>query len=249
MKQMAAILEVTDLHKDYVSGSEVVRALDGLSVTAQSGQFVAVMGASGSGKSTLLHLIGGLDVPTSGRIMVEGHDLAAMSDRERTLFRRRRLGVVFQAFNLLPTLSAAENAALPLMVDGHAWQAVEEKTNSLLEIVDLAHRKSHRPQALSGGEMQRVAIARALVNDPAVVLADEPTGNLDSKHSLEIWQLLGKLTIEHGRTVIAVTHDAAGASHADRVIVLKDGRIVGEFEPERCGDATLVAPRYAELAG
>jgi putative ABC transport system ATP-binding protein len=246
---MDPILEVTDLHKHYPSGTGVVHALDGLSLAARPGQFVAVMGASGSGKSTLLHLVGGLDVPTSGRIIIEGHDLAAMSDRERTLFRRRRLGVVFQAFNLLPTLTAAENAALPLMVDGHNWKDVEEKTNSLLEIVDLAHRRSHRPQALSGGEMQRVAVARALVNDPAIVLADEPTGNLDSKHSQEIWELLGRLTAEHGRTVIAVTHDAAGASHADRAVVLKDGRIVGEFEPERCGDATLVAPRYTELAG
>ncbi len=249
MKPMVPILEVSDLHKDYVLGAGVVHALDGLSLTAQAGQFVAVMGASGSGKSTLLHLIGGLDVATSGRIVVEGRDLAAMTDRERTIFRRRRLGVVFQAFNLLPTLTAAENAALPLLVDGHPWSAIEEKTDSLLEIVDLAHRRSHRPQALSGGEMQRVAIARALVNDPAVVLADEPTGNLDSKHSLEIWQLLGRLTTEQGRTVIAVTHDAVGASHADRVVVLKDGRIVGEFKPERRGDATLVAPRYTELAG
>ncbi len=249
MPRMAPILEAVDLHKDYVSGAGVVHALDGLSLEVKPGEFVAVMGASGSGKSTLLHLIGGLDVPTAGRIVVEGHDLAAMTDRQRTLFRRRRLGVVFQTFNLLPTLTAAENAALPLMVDGHPWSAIEEKTNALLEIVDVAHRRSHRPQALSGGEMQRVAIARALVNDPAIVLADEPTGNLDSKHSQEIWQLLARLSAEHERTVIAVTHDVVGASYANRVVVLKDGRVVGEFQPERRGDATLVAPRYAELAG
>jgi putative ABC transport system ATP-binding protein len=246
---MTPVLQITDLHKDYASGAEIVRALDGLTLTVEAGQFVAVMGASGSGKSTLLHLIGGLDVATSGRIVIEGHDLAAMGDRQRTLFRRRRIGMVFQAFNLLPTLTAAENAALPLMVDGRPPEAVAERMRALLEAVDVAHRQSHRPQALSGGEQQRVAIARALAIDPAIVLADEPTGNLDSKHSAEIWQLLDRLATEQSRTVIAVTHDAAGAAYAHRVVVLKDGRAVGEFQPERRGDATLVATRYTELAG
>ena len=249
MLPMGAILEVTDLRKDFVLGAEVVHALDGLSLTLDPGQFLAVMGASGSGKSTLLHLLGGLDVPTGGRIVIEGHDLGTMTDRQRTLFRRRRLGIIFQAYNLLPSLSAAENVALPLMVDGHPWSVIEDKTASLLEVVDLAKRRAHRPQALSGGEQQRVAIARALVNDPAVVLADEPTGNLDSRHTQEIWQLLGRLAHEQDRTVVAVTHEATGAAHADRIVVLKDGRIVGEIEPTPEADATLVATRYTELVG
>jgi putative ABC transport system ATP-binding protein len=246
---MGAILEVTELRKDYHLGAQVIHALAGLSMTVQQGQFVAVMGASGSGKSTLLHLLGGLDVPSGGRIVIEGHDLATMSDQQRTLFRRRRLGIIFQAFNLLPSLTAAENVALPLMVDGHAWSVIEEKTDALLEVVDLGARRMHRPQALSGGEQQRVAVARALVNDPAIVLADEPTGNLDSRHAAEIWQLLARLAREQGRTVVAVTHEAVGAAHADRVVVLKDGRIVGEFQPAEQGDATLVATRYSELVG
>jgi len=246
---MGAILEATDLRKDYGSGAAVVHALDGLTLSVEPGELIAIMGASGSGKSTLLHLLGGLDVATGGRIVIEGHDIATMGDRERTLFRRRRLGVVFQAFNLLPTLSAAENVALPLMVDGHAWADVADRTTRLLDAVDLAHRTTHRPQALSGGEQQRVAIARALVNDPAIVLADEPTGNLDSKHAQEIWGLLRRLTREQGRTVLAVTHEVTGAAHADRVVVLKDGRVVGEFQPPEEADATLVATRYTELAG
>jgi putative ABC transport system ATP-binding protein len=249
MFPMAAILEVTDLRKHYVLGAQVVHALDGVSLSLNAGQFVAVMGASGSGKSTLLHLLGGLDAPTSGRIVIEGHDLATMTDRQRTLFRRRRLGIIFQAFNLLPSLNAAENVALPLMVDGHATSAIEDKTADLLKVVDLADRRNHRPQALSGGEQQRVAIARALVNDPAIVLADEPTGNLDSKHARGIWELLARLAHEQERTVIAVTHEAAGAAHADRVVVLQDGRIVGEIQPTEEADATLVATRYSELVG
>ena len=249
MPPMSAILETIDLRKDFAAGAEVVHALAGLVLTVEPGTLVAIMGASGSGKSTLLHLLGGLDVPTAGRIVIEGHDLGSMSDRERTLFRRRRLGVVFQAYNLLPTLTAAENVALPLMVDGQGWSSIEEKTSSLLKLVDLEHRRCHRPQAMSGGEQQRVAVARALVNDPAIVLADEPTGNLDSKHSANIWQLLKRLTCQQARTVLAVTHEAAGAAHADRVVVLKDGRVVGEFAPSKEPDAALVATRYTELAG
>ncbi len=255
---MSAILEVTGLRKDYTLGPDVVHALAGLDLTVQAGQLVAIMGASGSGKSTLLHLLGGLDVPTAGRIVIEGHDLGSMGDRQRTLFRRRRLGIVFQAFNLLPTLTAAENTALPLMIDGQSGPAIERKTTELLKLVDLNHRRMHRPQAMSGGEQQRVAVARALVNDPAIVLADEPTGNLDSKHSQEIWALLRKLTRQpltpggkgqSDRTVLFVTHEAAGAAHADRVVVLKDGRVIGEFAPPDEADAALVATRYTELAG
>jgi len=227
-----------------------VAALRGVSLTVEAGAFVAIMGASGSGKSTLLHLVGGLDLPTSGQVIVEGRDLGGMGDRARTLFRRRRLGVIFQSFNLLPTLTALENVALPLLIDGsfsvHVGYA---RAAELLASVDMGHRADHRPQALSGGEQQRVAIARAMLNDPALLLADEPTGNLDSEHAATIWRLLGQVARDHGRTVIAVTHESFGAHHADRILVLKDGQLAGEIENPGDQDASLVATRYAELVG
>ncbi len=243
------MLRVDNLRKEYRMGDTVVRAVDGVSLEIEAGEFVALMGASGSGKSTLLHLIGGLDVPTSGRVTIKGHDLAAMSDRQRTLFRRQRLGIVFQSFNLLPTLSAAENVGLPLLIAGESQRSVVARSTALLETVDLAHRAKHRPDALSGGEQQRVAIARALVNDPDIILADEPTGNLDSQHAEEIWHIFRSLAREQSRTILAVTHEAAGATFADRVLVLKDGRTVGEIEPTGDDHAGLVAARYQELAG
>ncbi|UCG16362.1 MAG: ABC transporter ATP-binding protein [Phycisphaerales bacterium] len=246
---MAAILEVFDLRKDFPGAGGVVHALCGVRLEVARGEFIAVMGASGSGKSTLLHLLGGLDLPTSGRIVIEGRDLSRLGDRDRTLFRRRRLGVVFQAFNLLPSLSARENIGLPLIVDGADINVIESKTRELLAMVDLAHRADHRPQALSGGEQQRAALARALVNDPAILLADEPTGNLDSRHTEEIWRLLRRLASDQQRTIVAVTHEAAGAAYADRILVLKDGQIVGEISPHGEGDASLVTARYSELAG
>jgi putative ABC transport system ATP-binding protein len=249
MQAMAAILEVHDLSKDYFGAGSVVNALRTVNLDVQRGEFIAIMGASGSGKSTLLHLLGGLDLPTAGTITIEGHNLTRMSDRERTLFRRRRLGIVFQAFNLLPSLSAHENISLPRIVDGANAEDVDPRTRDLLTAVDLAHRADHRPQALSGGEQQRVALARALVNDPAIVLADEPTGNLDSHHAEDIWRLLRRLATEQERTIVAVTHEAVGAAHADRIVVLKDGQIVGEIAPHGDGDASLVAARYTELAG
>ena len=246
---MPPLLRVENLCKDYTLGGEVVHALAGVSLEVKPGEFVALMGASGSGKSTLLHLIGGLDVPTSGRVEIEGRNLAEMSDRARTLFRRERIGVVFQAFNLLPTLSAAGNVALPLLPGGASKRVIAEKTSKLLATVDLSHRSRHRPQAMSGGEQQRLATARALINDPAIVLADEPTGNLDSKHATALWRLLRRLASEEGRTIVAVTHEAAGATYADRVVVLKDGQVVGEIEPGGENHATLVAARDQELAG
>lgn len=246
---MPTVLEADGLAKVYGGAGDPVPALSDVSLSVEAGTFVAVMGASGSGKSTLLHLLAGLDTPSAGRVRIEGHDLTAMSDHKRTLFRRRRLGIVFQAYNLLPVLTARENVALPLMVDGVRPRSVQAKVDELLRTVDLTARQTHRPQALSGGEQQRVAIARALVNDPAILLADEPTGNLDSRHGQEIWRLLKALVRDHGRTVIAVTHEAHGAAHADRIIVLKDGRIVGEIEEDGGFDAALVAARYAELAG
>ncbi len=242
-------LRVENLEKEFRMGDQCVAALRGIDLSIEQGEFVALMGASGSGKSTLLHLCGGLDAPTAGLIEIEGHDLAKMSDRERTLFRRKRLGVVFQAFNLLPTLTARENVALPLLVAGVKNGQSADKTDKLLDSVDLLHRADHRPDALSGGEQQRVAIARSLINDPVLILADEPTGNLDSKHGAAIWRLLKELCKTQKRTILAVTHEAAGAAYADRVLVLKDGLLVGEIKPRGEDDAALVAARCQELAG
>lgn len=246
---MTPVLTATDLCKQFRMGQSVVKALDSVSLTVSQGEFVAIMGASGSGKSTLLHLLGGLDFPSSGSVIVEGEDITKLSDRKRTLFRRHRLGIIFQSFNLLPALTAIENVAVPMLVDGASSRDFRARAQALLESVDLGHRLTHRPQAMSGGEQQRVAVARALLNDPAVVLADEPTGNLDSDHAEVIWKLLRRLVDEEQRTVIAVTHEPVGARYADRIVVLKDGRIVGEITESGGLDAALVAARYAELVG
>ncbi|GJM26558.1 MAG: ABC transporter ATP-binding protein [Phycisphaerae bacterium] len=245
---MSVVLQVQDLRKTFRLGAESVHALDGVSLEVPAGEFLVIMGASGSGKSTLLHLIGGLDLPSAGEILIEGQDIASMSDRRRTLLRRARLGVVFQNFNLLPTLTAVENVALPSLIGSVSNGSAQAVAKDLLESVDMGHRMQHRPQALSGGEQQRVAIARALLNDPALLLADEPTGNLDSHHAESIWTLLRKLVDEQQRTVIAVTHEPIGARFADRIVVLKDGKIVGTINDSRSLDATLVATRYTELA-
>ncbi len=246
---MPAVLDIVNLRKEYRAGREAVVALAGVSLSVAQGEFVAIMGASGSGKSTLLHLTGGLDRPTSGQVLVEGRDLAALGDRGRTLFRRRRLGFIFQSYNLLPTLSAVENVTLPSLMEGNGGHGRADRAADLLRLVDLGHRLHHRPQAMSGGEQQRVAIARAMMNDPALILADEPTGNLDSRHAESIWRLLRRLCREEGRTVVTVTHEAAGATFADRVIFLKDGGLVGSMEPGGEGHAALVAARYTELLG
>jgi putative ABC transport system ATP-binding protein len=206
------------------------------------------MGRSGSGKTTLLHLIGGLDLPDSGVIAIADQDITRMSDRQRTLFRRRRVGIVFQAYNLLPTLTALENIMLPLMVDGQALPEIESRAHELLALVHLADREAHQPTALSGGEQQRVAIARSLLNRPDLILADEPTGNLDPAAAAEIWQLLRTLANERQTTIVMVTHEAAAAANADRVLVLREGSLVGEIESKGSRDAALVASRYAELA-
>ena len=241
------VARVEDLRKSYRTGTGEVVALDDVSLAVSAGEFLVVMGASGSGKSTLLHLLGGLDTPTSGRVFVDEHDLAAMSDRDRTLFRRRQIGIVFQAYNLLPTLDALENVALPAMLDGVDPQDARRRAKDLLEQAGLGRRMTHRPQALSGGEQQRVAIVRALVNQPAILLADEPTGNLDSDRGQAIWEWLGRLVRNDGRTVVAVTHEPEGAAHADRVAVLRDGQLRGVIHPTGDDRATLVATRYREL--
>ncbi len=246
---MTAVLEVENLSKTYHLGDQVIRALAGVTLSIEVNKLVAIMGASGSGKSTLLHLAGGLDLPDEGVVRVEGKNLTDMSDRQRTLFRRRRMGIIFQAYNLLPTLTAAENIAVPLLVDGVPNSEIERRVTEMARLVHLDHRTNHRPQAMSGGEQQRVAIARALLNDPALVLADEPTGNLDSINAVEIWHLLRRLAHELGKTVLMVTHEPAAASYADLVYVLKDGRITGTIGDLEPGDAALVAARYTELAG
>ncbi len=243
------VVDVRDLRKIYATPEHTVTALDGVTLEVAAGSFTAIMGASGSGKSTLLHLVGGLTAPTAGTILIEGHDLGKMSDQRRTLFRRRRIGVIFQEYNLLPTLTARENVALPWLVDGRSLSDSRARVDELLALVELENRAEHRPDALSGGEQQRVAIARALLNDPAIVLADEPTGNLDSKQSHAIWRLLRDIAVRHCTTILMVTHEAQGAALADDVIVLKDGRIIGFLQPKGSGDATLVATGYQELAG
>ena len=242
------VVVIEDLHKDYYLGNEVITALDGVSLSVPGGAFIAIMGASGSGKTTLMHLIGGLDLPTRGTITVNEKEINQLTDNERTLFRRRRLGVIFQAFNLLPTLTALENVMLPLLVDGRSAAKARQRAEELLVMVNLGHRLKHRPDLMSGGEQQRVAIARALINEPVLVLADEPTGNLDPTASHQIWELLRDLSRNTGTTVLMVTHESAAASYADCVHFIKAGRFTGTAEPKGSGDAALVADRYAELA-
>jgi putative ABC transport system ATP-binding protein len=210
-------------------GEVTVDALQGVDFVVPQGQFVAVMGPSGAGKSTLLHLMGGLDVPSDGDVMLAGRRLAHLSDDEITVVRRRQVGFVFQFFNLLPTLSAAENVALPLLIDGKRIEDYASRVGELLDLVGLGDRRDHRPDQLSGGEQQRVAIARAFVNDPKIVLADEPTGNLDSTSGTTVLELLRRACKELDATVVMVTHDPRAASYADRVVFLRDGRAVREL--------------------
>lgn len=221
-----AILQATDITKQYHMGEVLVTALQEVAFSVEKGEFVAVMGPSGSGKSTLLHLLGGLDEPTSGEIALAGHTITQLSDDEVTVVRRRKVGFIFQFYNLVPTLTAAENVGLPLLIDGQRLSQYQEKIDNLLAMVGLADRQDHKPDQMSGGQQQRVAIARAFVNDPEIVLADEPTGNLDSKSGTAILQLLRQSAEALQQTIVMVTHDPRAASYADRVVFLKDGRIV-----------------------
>jgi len=220
-----APLVVENAVKSFRQGEREVTALRGISLSVPAGGFLAVMGASGSGKSTLLHLMAGLTTADSGRVLVDGADLAALNDRDLTLFRRRRIGLVFQSFNLIPTLTAGENIALPLMLDGRNGQVTQTKVDQLLDKLGLSHRRDHRPDALSGGEQQRVAIGRALITDPALILADEPTGNLDSANSKSVCELLRDLSSKEGRTIVMVTHEPTVAAYAKQTIVMKDGNL------------------------
>jgi len=205
-----------------------VRALDRVSLEIGEGDFLSIMGASGSGKSTLLHLLGGLDYPTSGEIFMGDQPMSKMSDDQITVFRRRKIGFVFQFFNLLPTLTAEENIALPLLLDGKRLNDVRPRVERMLDLVGLRRRAGHKPDQLSGGEMQRVAIARALVIDPMLLLADEPTGNLDSKTGEDILHLIKRTAEQKNLTVVMVTHDPKAAAYGDRILVLKDGVIASD---------------------
>jgi putative ABC transport system ATP-binding protein len=218
------MIELKNASKSYQQGARQVHALRNISLGIRKGEFLSVMGASGSGKSTLLNLIGGLDQPSSGEIFIDGRPLHGISDDELTLIRRRRVGFIFQFFNLLPILTAAENVSLPLLLEGTPYSQIHPKAVELLRKMGLGERVEHRPEQLSGGEMQRVAIARALVTNPAVLLADEPTGNLDSHTSEDIFMLLKSLH-EQGQTIVMVTHDPRAAAYGSRIVTLKDGAI------------------------
>ncbi len=245
---MTDVLRTTDLCKQYQMGDVTVDALRDIELVVPKGQFVAVMGPSGAGKSTLLHLMGGLDTPTDGDVVLGGRRLAHLSDDEITVLRRRQVGFVFQFYNLLPTLSAAENVALPLLLDGQRTEAHASRVDELLELVGLDHRRDHRPDQLSGGEQQRVAIARAFVNDPQIVLVDEPTGNLDSNAGAAVLDLLRRTCKELGGTVVMVTHDPRAASYADRVVFLKDGETVRQvFAGEEGIDPEEILAVMAQL--
>ena len=223
-----AAIRAVDLTRTFEVGETIVEALRSINLEVERGQFVALVGPSGSGKSTLLNLVGGLDRPTGGQLWVDGVELSASKEKALTEHRRRRVGFVFQSFNLLPRLTAIENVALPLMFVGASERERVERAEQLLAQVGLSDRLEHRPTQLSGGEQQRVAIARALVNRPAIVLADEPTGNIDTTTGAEIMDLLRRLNREQGVTLLLVTHDPDAASFADRVIQLRDGRIAGQ---------------------
>lgn len=222
--RMNHIIRFENVTKRYDSEDRVV-ALDSVDLSIAGGERIALMGPSGSGKSTLLNLISGLDEPTTGRVFFEERPLDEMSDNELTLMRRKKIGLIFQAFNLLPTLNAIENVSLPLRLDGRSHRKANERATRLLEKVGLGERLTHRPDELSGGERQRIAIARALVFEPPVLLADEPTGNLDSQTGAEIMTLLDRLHDEFGATIVLVTHNEAAASHCERRIAMRDGRI------------------------
>lgn len=219
------ILETQELRKIYGNGETEVRALDGVDLTVENGEFVAIVGTSGSGKSTLLHLLGGLDRPTSGRVMVDGKEIFALKDEELTIFRRRKIGFVFQSYNLVPVLSVYENIVLPIQLDG--GEVDEGYVGQIVETLGLSDKLHNLPNQLSGGQQQRVAIARALATKPAIILADEPTGNLDSRTSQDVLGLLKVSGQKFAQTIVMITHNEEIAQLADRIVRIEDGRIVG----------------------
>jgi putative ABC transport system ATP-binding protein len=233
---MPVILEAHDLVKRYPLRSGSVEALRGVSLAVAKGEFVAIMGTSGSGKSTMLHLLGGLDRPTSGEVVIDGVNISRLNDERATLTRREKTGFVFQFFNLIPLLNVAENVALPFLIAGDSLGDHRERIDELLELVGLPDKAGHRPDQLSAGEQQRVALARALAPSPAILLADEPTGNLDYTTGTEILDLLWDSCERLGQTIVLVTHDARAAAYADRVLVVRDGEILDAIELGRRAD-------------
>jgi putative ABC transport system ATP-binding protein len=225
-----AAISLLGLTKVFGSGETEVRALDGVDLEIGRGEMAAIMGPSGSGKSTLLHLIGALETPTSGTIALAGRRFEGLDDKELTLLRREQIGFVFQFFNLLPALTAEENVLLPALIAGRRDQEIRDRARALIDRVGLVERAHHLPSELSGGEQQRVSIARALVMEPKLVLADEPTGNLDSRSEAQVLELLSELNRAEGHTIVIVTHDPGAAAIASRVVFLRDGRIAGEVE-------------------
>ena len=226
------MIKLVDVTKIYRQGTQQVTALDRVNLEIQRGEFLAIIGPSGCGKSTLLNLLGGLDVPTSGQVIIEGVDLAEMDDIRLTRFRRERVGIIFQFFNLIPILDVRENVALPFLIRGMPTKEANERATELLQMVGLLDRQSHHAQDISGGEMQRVAIARALINDPDIILADEPTGNLDSKTGRKILEVLSRLNADLKKTVILATHSSDAAQFAGRQLMMQDGRVHTEAEVE-----------------
>lgn len=219
-----AILQVDDLTKTYGKGSVTVTALGGINLSVNKGEFVAIVGASGSGKSTLMHLIGGIDRPTSGNVKIDGHEIYQLNESELAIFRRRNIGIIYQFYNLIPTLTAEENIMLPRLLDNR--KPDKAKLQTILETIGLSDRAGHLPSELSGGQQQRVSIGRALINDPALILADEPTGNLDSQSSAEIMDLLKLANKRYHQTLLIITHDEKIALQADRIITINDGSIL-----------------------
>ena len=220
------VLKAEHLTKVYGSGENEVRALDDVSFYIQRGEFVAIIGPSGSGKSTLLHILGGVDRPTSGKVYLDGTDVYSQNEEQLAIFRRREVGLIYQFYNLIPVLNVVENMTLPVQMDGR--KVGEERLSEFLKLLSLEDRKNHLPNQLSGGQQQRVSIGRALMNAPAIVLADEPTGNLDSKNSQEIMELLKFSNKKYGQTLVMITHDENLALQADRIIAIEDGRIARE---------------------
>ena len=246
--QLGLAARVQNLSKTYGAGETSVAALDDVTVGIRRGEFTAIMGPSGSGKSTLMHIMAGLDAPTSGRAWIGDSEITGLSDLELTLLRRRRVGFVFQAFNLVPTLDAIGNILLPFDLDGRRPTALERaRIDGLVDTLGLGGRLNHRPHQLSGGQQQRVACARALVSRPQIIFADEPTGNLDSRAGREVLTLLAAASREHGQSIAMVTHDAVAASHADRVLFLGDGRVVAD-KPRQSAEQIAAFMLAAEVS-
>ncbi|KNF07749.1 ABC transporter ATP-binding protein [Gottschalkia purinilytica] len=227
---MKNVIEITNLNKIFKAGKEEVHVLKDINLNIEEGSFASIMGPSGGGKSTLLYIMGGLDNPSSGNIKINGKEFSLMSDKEKSVVRRRNLGFVFQFYNLVPNLSVEENILLPVLLDGKKLTRQKETLDELLDIVELTHRRKHTPRELSGGQQQRVAIARALINNPEVILADEPIGNLDSKTGTEVMNLFQRINKEKNKTIVQVTHSHESAQYGSMIINIKDGKIVSASE-------------------